>query len=173
MANPLDSSDDRCSRLSPISRLGVAAALTACAVLGACSSSPRSDLRTTNSTTTTSTFVTPTTTTTALSPFYEVTTGSVPGLGTILVDGEDLTLYMFEPDMQSGKSTCYGECENLWPPVLLVGGVKAPVAGAGVNPSLLGTTVRTGGIEQITYNGWPSTCGTATTQSRVRQPGKH
>ncbi len=77
------------------------------------------------------------------------------GLGTVLVNGEGFTLYMFEPDRQSGKSTCYGECENLWPPVLLVDGVKAPTAGAGMKASLLGTTVRTGGIEQITYNGWP------------------
>ena len=158
VAHPLDSSDDRHSRLSSISRLAVPPALTACAVLvAACSSSPGSTaaLRTATSTTTTTTFVAPTTPTTALAPFYEVTTASVPGLGTILVDGEGLTVYMFEPDMQSGKSTCYGECENLWPPVLLVGEIKAPVAGAGVNPSLLGTTVRTDGIAQITYNGWP------------------
>jgi predicted lipoprotein with Yx(FWY)xxD motif len=79
----------------------------------------------------------------------------VAGLGTVLVNGEGFTLYMFEPDKQSNSSTCYGECENLWPPVLLVDGVKAPLAGAGVNASLLGTTVRTGGIKQITYNGWP------------------
>lgn len=76
-------------------------------------------------------------------------------MGTVLVNAEGLTLYMFEPDAQSGKSTCYGYCENLWPPVLLVDGVKAPEAGAGVKASLLGTTVRTGGLEQITYNGWP------------------
>jgi predicted lipoprotein with Yx(FWY)xxD motif len=98
------------------------------------------------------------TTTTAPPPLYVVTTGHVAGLGTVLVDGEGLTLYMFEPDRQSGRSTCYGECENLWPPVLLVDGVKAPSAGAGVNASLLGTTVRTGDpddLEQITYNGWP------------------
>ncbi len=88
-------------------------------------------------------------------PFYEVTTASIAALGTVLVNGEGFTLYVFEPDRQSGKSTCYGECENLWPPVLLVDGIKAPAAGAGVNASLLGTTVRTGGLEQISYNGWP------------------
>jgi predicted lipoprotein with Yx(FWY)xxD motif len=137
-----------------MTRLAVPLALAVCAVLAAaCSSSPRSTaaLRTTTTT------VAPTTSvpTTTIPPFYEVTTASVAGLGTILVDGEGLTLYMFEPDKQSGKSTCYGECENLWPPVLLVAGVKAPVAGPGVNASLLGTTVRTGGTAQITYNGWP------------------
>jgi predicted lipoprotein with Yx(FWY)xxD motif len=92
----------------------------------------------------------------AVPPFYEVTTASVAGLGTVLVNGDGFTLYMFEPDRQSGRSTCYGECENLWPPVVLVDGIKAPLAGAGVEASLLGvTTVPTGGLEQITYNGWP------------------
>ncbi len=88
--------------------------------------------------------------------FYEVATASLAGLGTVLVNGEGLTLYMFEPDRQSGKSTCFGECLNLWPPVVLVDGVKAPLAGAGVKASLLGiTTVPTGGLQQITYNRWP------------------
>jgi predicted lipoprotein with Yx(FWY)xxD motif len=32
---------------------------------------------------------------------------------------------------------------------------QGPLAGAGVNASLLGTKVRTRGIKQITYNGWP------------------
>jgi predicted lipoprotein with Yx(FWY)xxD motif len=125
-------------------------------MLTGCSSSPGSTatLRTTT-TSSASTPSVPTTTTTTTPLFAEVTTASVAELGTILVDGEGLTLYMFEPDMQSGKSTCYSECENRWPPVLLVAGAKAPLAGVGVNASLLGTTVRTGGIAQVTYNGWP------------------
>jgi predicted lipoprotein with Yx(FWY)xxD motif len=155
VAHPLDSGDDRCGRSSWITRLALPLALAFCAVLAtACSPSPVSTtaLRTTT-TSAVSTTSPPTTTTIPL--FYEVTTASVTGMGTILVDGEGLTLYMFEPDRQSGGSTCYGECENLWPPVLLVDGVKAPLAGAGVNASLLSSTVRTGGIAQITYNGWP------------------
>jgi predicted lipoprotein with Yx(FWY)xxD motif len=131
--------------------------LTACAVLAAaCSSSPGSRVSSRITTTTVTPATSPPTSTTTTGPsFFEVRTGSVAGLGTVLVDGEGLTLYMFEPDKQSGRSTCYGDCENLWPPVLLVAGAKAPVAGVGVNASLLGTTVRTGGLEQITYNGWP------------------
>jgi predicted lipoprotein with Yx(FWY)xxD motif len=111
--------------------------------------------RTTTTTAVPATSVPTTSTTTSAAPFYKVTTASVAGLGTVLVNGAGFTLYMFEPDRQSGTSTCYGECENLWPPVLLVAGAKAPLAGAGVHASLLGTTVRTGGIAQITYNGWP------------------
>ncbi len=136
--------------------------LVASAVLAAeCSTSPGPSAasRTTITAAVPTTTVTEASTTTAAPPpFYAVTTGYVAGLGTILVDGEGLTLYMFEPDRQSGKSACYGECENLWPPVVLVDGVKAPTAGDGVKASLLGTTVRTGDpddLEQVTYNGWP------------------
>ena len=156
--HPLSLSDNRPFRPC-LTRLAVPLALAACAVLAAaCSTSPGPSA--TSRTTKTvaapaATFPATSPPTTAPPPFYKVTTGSVAGLGTVLVNGEGFTLYMFEPDKQSGSSACYGECENLWPPVLLVDGVKAPLAGAGVNASLLGTTVRTGGIKQITYNGWP------------------
>ena len=43
-------------------------------------------------------------------PAYEVTTSVISGLGTILVDGKGYSLYLFEPDHQSGKSTCYVTC---------------------------------------------------------------
>ena len=46
-------------------------------------------------------------------------------LGTILVDGAGMTLYMFTKDTQgSGKSTCEGECLAAWPPL-----VGMPTAG--------------------------------------------
>jgi predicted lipoprotein with Yx(FWY)xxD motif len=138
--------------------MSVPLALAAFAVLAAaCSSSPGSSISASRITTTTAApYIVPTTSPpTTAPPFYVVTTGSVAGLGTILVNGEGFTLYLFEPDRQSGSSTCYGECENLWPPVLLVDRVTAPVAGAGVKASLLGTTVRNVGPEQIIYNGWP------------------
>ena len=159
MPHPPDSNHDHRSRLC-LTRLATSFALAACAVVAAgCSTSqgPSATSRT-KSVSPATTAPAPSTTYTAPPPFYVVTTGSVAGLGTVLVNGEGFTLYMFEPDRQSGRSTCYGECENLWPPVLLVDGVKAPAAGAGVDASLLGTTVRTGDpddLEQITYNGWP------------------
>jgi len=88
-------------------------------------------------------------------PHYEVRTGTVKGLGTVLVDGQGFTLYLFVPDKQSGTSTCYGQCAQGWPPLLLPVGVSAPVAGPGVHASLLGVTRRTDGTTEITYDKWP------------------
>lgn len=73
------------------------------------------------------------------------------GLGSVLVDANGRTLYLYTPDT-GGTSTCYGQCATTWPP-LTTGG--APVAGSGVDASLLGTTTRTDGSVQVTYAGHP------------------
>lgn len=72
-------------------------------------------------------------------------------LGTILVDGEGMTLYMFDPDDQ-GASTCYDDCAANWPPVTVEGD---PVGGESIDAALLGTTERDDGNLQVTYNDWP------------------
>lgn len=87
-------------------------------------------------------------------PVYEIGTSSVSDLGEILVDGQGFTLYMYEPDNQSGKSHCYGPCAVEWSPVTIPSGDR-PVAGPGVTASKLSTTRRTDGTVQVTYNGWP------------------
>jgi predicted lipoprotein with Yx(FWY)xxD motif len=58
---------------------------------------------------------------------------------------------MFAAD-KHGKSACYGSCAVYWPPLLTS---SRHVAGSGVKASLLGTTMRTGGKLQVTYNGHP------------------
>ena len=88
-------------------------------------------------------------------PYYEVKTGTVSGLGTVLVNGQGLTLYMFVPDHQRGQSSCYKKCAAAWPPLRLPAGVTIPVAAGRAEASLLGTTTRKDGGLQITYNGWP------------------
>jgi predicted lipoprotein with Yx(FWY)xxD motif len=71
-------------------------------------------------------------------------------LGTILVDAEGLTLYLFAPDAQ-GPSTCEADCLSAWPAL-----AGPATAGEGVDESLLGTATRPDdGTEQVTYNGWP------------------
>jgi len=71
-------------------------------------------------------------------------------LGTILVDGEGRTLYLFMPDAQ-GASMCVDTCATTWPAL-----AGPATAGAGVDETLLGTADRPDdGSAQVTYNGWP------------------
>jgi predicted lipoprotein with Yx(FWY)xxD motif len=71
--------------------------------------------------------------------------------GRILVDGHGVALYDFPKD-KGIVSSCYGACAALWPPLLTSG---KPVAGPGVKASLLGTTRRSDGKLEVTYNGHP------------------
>jgi predicted lipoprotein with Yx(FWY)xxD motif len=67
--------------------------------------------------------------------------------GQILFDSKRQAIYVFERD-QEGKSNCYGDCAEAWPPVFTKG---EPRAGNGVKRSLLGTTKRRDGKLQVTY----------------------
>ncbi|MCB1000222.1 MAG: hypothetical protein KDB40_13085 [Acidimicrobiales bacterium] len=70
-------------------------------------------------------------------------------LGDVLADASGKVLYLFVPDAQ-GESTCYDQCAANWP---AFGEIDA--VGSGLDASLLGTTTRTDGTVQATYNGWP------------------
>ena len=96
----------------------------------------------------------PTAAASASSSTAAVTIGlqSVSGIpGKFLVDGQGRSLYLFEAD-KSTTSTCTGACAAAWPPVTAS---AMPMAGGGVSQSLLGTTKRADGTEQVTYNGHP------------------
>jgi predicted lipoprotein with Yx(FWY)xxD motif len=71
--------------------------------------------------------------------------------GRIVVDGKGRALYLFEKD-KNRRSACYGQCATYWPPLLTNG---KPVARPGVKQSLLGTTRRATGSQQVTYAGHP------------------
>lgn len=88
-------------------------------------------------------------------PEYKITTGSVDGLGTVLVDGRGITVYMYATDVRGAPSRCYNICAIQWPPVVLPPNVTRPIAGPGIEQALLGTAPRTDGTTQVTYNGWP------------------
>jgi len=80
------------------------------------------------------------------------------GLGTFLTDASGRSLYLFEADTAAAggrqrASTCYDECAQAWPP-LLVQGEPVP-ANPAVRAQLLGTVQRRDGAMQVTYNGWP------------------
>ena len=73
-------------------------------------------------------------------------------LGEIVVDGEGMTVYMFDNDTQGGDaSTCEGQCAANWPAVTTdsddptVDGVTGEV----------GTITGVDGETQVTLNGWP------------------
>jgi predicted lipoprotein with Yx(FWY)xxD motif len=72
-------------------------------------------------------------------------------LGRIVVDGKGMTLYLFEKDTGT-TSMCTGSCAAFWPPATTDG---APRAGSGAAASKLGTTTRSDGTTQVTYNGHP------------------
>jgi predicted lipoprotein with Yx(FWY)xxD motif len=88
---------------------------------------------------------------TASSEGAPITVGTAKGVGKVLVDSNGMTLYYFQKD-QNGESTCYGPCEQGWPPLTTEG---APQAGEGAMASKLGTTKRKDGTVQVTYNKWP------------------
>jgi predicted lipoprotein with Yx(FWY)xxD motif len=72
-------------------------------------------------------------------------------LGAYLVDATGRTLYLFNTD-KGTTSSCYTKCAANWP-ALVTGG--SPQASAGATASMLGTTPRTDGSMQVTYNGHP------------------
>jgi len=80
-----------------------------------------------------------------------VMVGTDATLGSFLVDAKGMTLYLYTKDTPN-TSVCYGGCATAWPPLLTTG---SPVAGTGVDATKLGTTTRTDGSIQVTYNGWP------------------
>jgi len=72
-------------------------------------------------------------------------------VGNALVDGQGRTLYLFEAD-KGAMSTCNGACASIWPPDTTS---AKPKAGPGVDAAKLGTTKRSNGTLEVTYNGHP------------------
>jgi predicted lipoprotein with Yx(FWY)xxD motif len=91
----------------------------------------------------------PVTSSSSGAPAANILTVADSDLGTILTDADGRTLYLFENDHQA-QSTCYETCADNWPAL-----TGTATAGQGVDASMLGTTTRTDGTKQVTYNGWP------------------
>lgn len=70
-------------------------------------------------------------------------------LGTILVDPEGLTLYIFTVDTE-GVSQCYDACAATWPPVP----ADTPISGD-IDAAMFGSAPRDDGPDQLTVNGMP------------------
>lgn len=80
-----------------------------------------------------------------------VKAANVSGLGTILVDGQGRTIYLFQRDT-SPASTCTGACIANWPAVTTHG---MPQATGDVAAGELGVSKRSDGTTQVTYAGHP------------------
>ena len=83
-------------------------------------------------------------------PTVSVTTNEA--MGDFLVGPNGMTLYLFTND-EGSTSACYDQCAINWPP-LLVGADEQMTAGEGATGAL-GTTERTDGTLQVTYDGVP------------------
>jgi predicted lipoprotein with Yx(FWY)xxD motif len=82
-----------------------------------------------------------------------ISTKKLPKPGTVLVNGQGRTLYMFVPDKRK-KVTCVRSCAAVWPPVKLSKGQKALASGQ-AKSSLLGSDPNPAGGRVVTYAGWP------------------
>jgi len=71
----------------------------------------------------------------------------------IVVNGKGRTIYRFSKDDNSPpRSTCDGECLEIWQPVLAPNGVQV---GDGIDEDRVGTLTRSDGSKQLTLKGWP------------------
>jgi predicted lipoprotein with Yx(FWY)xxD motif len=72
-------------------------------------------------------------------------------LGYVLAEANGQVVYTYSKDSKGGSPTCTGSCADIWPAVTGV-----PKAGpADTFPDSFGVVKGAGGVEQITYNGYP------------------
>jgi predicted lipoprotein with Yx(FWY)xxD motif len=89
-----------------------------------------------------------------------VTTRTIKGLGTVLVNSRGFTLYTFARD-QHKQVTCTGACAAVWPPLRLMTG--KPTAGGAAQTTMLASDKNPAGRSVVTYAGWPLYTYTADT----------
>jgi predicted lipoprotein with Yx(FWY)xxD motif len=140
--------------------LMLVAPLAALVVLAGCGSSKSSSATTSaaaasssSQATTSSTASTPTEGAAPAAASAALTITTKPSkLGTILAAGQKkMTVYLFEAD-STGRSTCSGACEGVWPPVTTS---SSPQVGGAAMAADLATISRPNGTKQITYKGHP------------------
>lgn len=87
---------------------------------------------------------------------YTFSTANVSGLGTVLVNGNGMTIYTLSSEA-GGKLTCTDAngCTKVWPDTELPSGVTSGIAGSGAQSSQLGTVKAADGHPYVTYGGYP------------------
>ena len=77
-----------------------------------------------------------------------VSSRSIPGVGSVLVDSKGFTMYTYDPDT-TNTIACTGQCAVNWPPLM-----GQPTSNDNAVPSAkLSTEKRPDGTAQATYNG--------------------
>ncbi len=72
-------------------------------------------------------------------------------LGYVLAEANGQVVYTYAKDTKNGAPTCTGSCAAAWPPA-----TGTPKAGpADTFPGTFGLVTGAGGVQQITYNGYP------------------
>jgi predicted lipoprotein with Yx(FWY)xxD motif len=95
----------------------------------------------------------PSTSSTPAAKAVEISTRTLPGVGSVVVNAQGRTLYVFAPD-KAKKVTCVGGCAAVWPPLALSSGQK-PVVSGQAKSSLVGSDPNPAGGRTVTYAGWP------------------
>jgi predicted lipoprotein with Yx(FWY)xxD motif len=95
----------------------------------------------------------PSTSSTPAAGAVQISTRTLSGLGSVLVNAQGRTLYVFAPD-KAKKVTCLGACASVWPPLALSAGQK-PVVSGQARSSLVGSDPNPAGGRVVTYAGWP------------------
>lgn len=82
-----------------------------------------------------------------------VKTRKLSGYGTVLVNAQGHTLYMFAKDARR-HVTCTGSCASFWPPLKQKGSQMAAVGGS-AKASLIGSDKDPAGGRVVTYSRYP------------------
>lgn len=86
-------------------------------------------------------------------PTGDLNVKQTSALGAIVTDAKGQVLYRYDVDSaRPSISHCYGACADTWPPVLTADGT---VTMEGVDRTIVGTTTREDGSQQVTIAGWP------------------
>ncbi len=136
-------------------RKSLAALLPIALLAAACGSSSSSSSSASSSSTAAATSPTTSATTASSGAAGTAQLGdrTIAGLGTVLVNRQGRTLYVFAPDKHA-KVTCVGGCASAWHPLKIAAGQKPTTLGT-VRASLIASDPDPDGGRVVTYAGWP------------------
>ncbi len=94
-----------------------------------------------------------TTSATPVKPKSLLTVSSASPYTNVLADNNHMSLYVLSAEV-GGTLHCTGTCLSVWPPVLVPTSVTSILVATGVHGTI-GFIARSGGMSQVTFNGYP------------------